>query len=131
MSERRRPRWLAPATLLTGVVAFIWLMTEENSLWSVLSLGGAGAALGALHAQHAYALWSRFRRGLRAALIGGFIGGGTILAAVGLMFLKTATHAHLVGDYTLEQMLGMAARLPVWAAAGILLGTAISLFESR
>lgn len=131
MPKRRRPRWLALVTLLTGVVAFVWLMTEENSLWSALSLGGAGAALGALHAQYADALWSRFRRGLRAALIGGFIGGGTILAAVSLMFLKTATHAHLVGDYSLEQMLGMAARLPAWTAAGILLGTAISLFGSR
>lgn len=131
MPERRRPRWLALATLLTGAVAFVWLSLEENSLRSVLSLGGIGAALSALHLQYAYALWTRFRRPLRAALIGGFIGGGTIIGAVCLMFLKTATHAHIVPDYSLEQMLGMAARLPVWTAAGILLGTAFSLMRPR
>jgi hypothetical protein len=129
MAERRRPRWLALATLLTGVVAFVWLSLEENSLWSVLTLGGACAALGLLHVHYAYALWTRFRRAVRAALIGGLLGGGTALAALCLMFLKTAMHAHIVPDYTLEQMLGMAMRAPAWTAAGILLGAAVTLFQ--
>ncbi len=129
VSERERPRWLALLTLLTGVAAFVWLSLEENSLWSVLSLGGAAAVLSVLHMHYAYALWTRFRRGLDAALIGGLIGGGTVSTAACLMFLKTAAHAHIVPDYSLEQMLGMLARLPTWTAAGILLGAAFSLLR--
>jgi drug/metabolite transporter (DMT)-like permease len=131
MAERRRPRWLALATLLTGVVAFVWLSLEENSLWSVLVLGGACTALSLLHAHYAYALGTRFQRAVRTALIGGLLGGGTALAALCLMFLKTATHAHIVPDYSLEQMLGMAMRVPVWTAAGILLGAAVTLSRQR
>lgn len=129
MVERRRPRWLALATLLTGAVAFVWLSLEENSLWSVLALGGACAALSLLHAHYGRALWTRFRRPVRAALIGGLLGGGTAFIALCLMFLKTAAHAHIVPDYSLEQMLGMAMRIPVWTAAGILLGTAVTLSQ--
>jgi hypothetical protein len=129
MAERRRPRWLALATLLTGMVVFVWLSLEENSLWSALALGSACTALSLLHAHHAYALWARLRRIVRAALIGGLLGGGTALAALCLMFLKTAAHAHIVPDYSLEQMLGIALRVPVWTAAGVLLGAAVTLFR--
>ncbi|MCS6871617.1 MAG: hypothetical protein NZ571_09180 [Anaerolineae bacterium] len=131
MTERRRPRWLALVTLLTGVVAFIWLLSEENSLLSVLSLGCMVSALSLLHAHYAYALWTRLGCTLRAALIGGAISSGTIGAAACLMFLKTVIHAHIVPDYSIEQQLGMLMRLPTWTAAGILLGTAFSLVRCR
>jgi hypothetical protein len=105
----------------------MWLSLEENSLWSPLALGCACTALSLLHTHYAHALGARFRRAVRAALIGGLLGGGTALASLCLMFLKTATHAHIVPDYSLDQMLGMALRAPIWAAAGILIGAAVTL----
>jgi ABC-type nitrate/sulfonate/bicarbonate transport system permease component len=118
-------------TLMTGISVFVWLSLEENGLWSVLSMGAACALLGALHVHYAHNLWSRLGHSLRFALIGGALGSGTILAATCLMFLKTAAHAHLVPDYSLEQMLSLLARLPTWTAAGILLGAALNLSRSR
>ncbi len=130
-TERRRPRWLALLTLLGGLIAFIWLSLEDNSLLSVLAMGIGTAMLSVTHMLYAYAVLSNLRRRVRYALIGALSGGGAALAAAGLMFLKTAIHAHAVPDYPFASILGMAARTPIWAAAGALLGMAVALIRFR
>ncbi len=127
----KRPRWLALMTLLGGLIVFVWLSLEDNGILSVAVMGVCLALLGVTHMLYAYSVLGRLRRAVRYALIGALSGSGAALAAAGLMFLKTAIHAHAVPDYPLATILGMAARTPIWAAAGVLLGAAAALIRLR
>lgn len=127
----KHPRWLALLTLLSGLITFVWLSLEENGILSVTVMGVCLALLSVTHMLYTYAVFGGLRRGVRYALIGALSGGGAALAAAGLMFLKTAIHAHAVPDYPLATILGMAARTPIWAAAGALLGASAALIRFR
>lgn len=117
----RRPRWLAPLTLGYGLLVFLWLTPEQDSVWLVALLGLAGAFVTASH------LSVRFR--LMLPLWGAFVGTGGALAAAGLMFLKTALHAHPFPDFPTLLMLAIIERAPAWGLAGALAGTSLLLWR--
>lgn len=122
-------RWLAPLTILYGVVIFIWTTPEEQSAVFVALLGAVGGLLFVLHARNRWT-WIARRAGhgwwrivreivILPAAVGAL---GAVWAAV-LMFMKTALHNHLVPEYPLPVILSMAARAPVWAVAAIFIAT--------
>lgn len=123
MIPTRRPRWLSPLTLAYGIVVFLWLTPEENSVISVTLLGVGGALLAGLHLAY------RLRPVRHGALIGigALAGASASLITALLMFLKTAVHAHLFPDYPPLLLIGILERLPTWTVAGGLLGGALAL----
>ncbi len=120
-------RWL---NILTGVWVLGWLGIEDNGVWGVATLGvciSALSVIGWLSTRYPVASLPTKQRLLLMGLGGVLWGSGAVLVIVGLMFFKTAWHAHLVPDYPTPMMLDMLARLPVWALVGGLLGFGISL----
>lgn len=115
-----------------GLAAFLWLSPEDNQVWPVVLLGTALGVIGT-----ALAVANRFGgRVIPAwgiipalALLGAVTGAASTLAAVMLMFLKTALHSHSYPDYPPGLMLAMLERLPAWALAGLLAGIAAGLFR--
>lgn len=127
MNVPKRPIWLAPLTMIVGLLVFFWLGTEDNSVQSAAIYGVGVAALSAAHGQYRLPKLLQLRQRPRFTLLGALIGLGAALFAALLMLLKTALHAHLFPDYSLPLIAAMLARAPVWAAAGALLGLGIAL----
>ena len=117
----RRPRWLAPLTLGYGFLVFVWLTPEQDSVWLAALLGLGGAFVTAAH--------SRVRFRLMLPLWGAFVGASGAFAAAGLMFLKTALHAHPFPDFPTLLMLAMIERAPAWGVAGTLVGAGLLLWR--
>jgi hypothetical protein len=123
------PRWLSLATLGYGIAAFIWL-TPEDTLWVAVVLGLLGALLAALHLVYRKFGGRRLSERMRflgMIALGAGIGGGTACVTAGLLFLKSAIHAHLFPDYPLTYLLAVLARAPTWALAGGLIGLAAAI----
>jgi hypothetical protein len=123
----RRARWLA---IGYGVLLFLWLAPEDNSILPVTLLGGGLSAL-------AVVLWMLGKLGgraiparyavLGAVLLGIGIGLGASVATFSLMLLKDAQHSHIYPDFPPALMLAILARAPAWAAAGGLAGFGAAL----
>lgn len=127
MSLPKRPIWLAPLTMVVGVLVFFWLGTEDNSVQSAVLYGLGVASLSVAHVQYRLPKLLQLRRRPRFALLGAIVGLSAALFATLLMLLKTALHAHLFPDYSLPLIAAMTARAPVWAVAGALMGLGIAL----
>ena len=123
-------KMLRTITLVYGLLLFIWLTPEDNSVGMVAVLGVSATMLALL--------WTvRRQLGGRAVpaaylpvagiLLGMMVGVGSTLAAAGLMFFKNALHAHAFWDYPPQMVVAMLNRAPQWAAAGALAGLGLSL----
>lgn len=123
----RKTRWLI---LFYGMAVFLWLGPEDTSIIPVTLLGGGLSALivfvWTLHKAGGSAIPARWVPVI-AMVLGGATGLGASAFTVGLMFFKNARHAHVFLDYPVGLMLAIVERAPVWAAAGGLLGLAVSL----
>jgi hypothetical protein len=119
---------LRSITLAYGLLLFVWLSPEDNSVWPVATLG-VGLAILSL-------VWFIRRRlggsafpahyvPIGAALLGGIAGLGGALSSAGLMFFKNALHAHAFWDYPPAMVVAMLSRAPSWAVAGGLAGVGI------
>lgn len=118
-----RAAWAA-----VGLGWFFWLGFEDSSAGTVVLLAGlvclaAGITLIARKraldfstVQHAGAL--------RAVLAAGLLGAAVGPVAALLMVVKTGLHGHIPPDFSLQDVLNMLQRIPVWAMAGGLLGLA-------
>jgi hypothetical protein len=115
-------RYLSLYTLIYGIVVFLWLSPDEQT-WFVAILGWIGAVL--ITAR----IVIRFGLRLDPILIGAVIGAGATVCTVLLMFLKTSLHAHVIPDYPLATMIGVAERLPAWALAGALFGAGVRVLR--
>lgn len=121
-TPNKRPRRLVLFTLAYGVAVFLWLTPESDSVVPVALLGLAGMALTAAHVAAPYRL-----RLLVLPVWGALIGAGGALATAGLMFLKTALHAHPYPDFSPLLMLAMIERAPAWGLAGALAGLGLAV----
>jgi len=124
-----RPRWLSPLSLLYGVILFIWLTPEDNSVITVTVLGVVGACVLAANfvTRSGGRKLPRWAARLALLLGGAGLGAGANAFTVALMFLKTSLHAHISPDYSPALLIAMLQRLPPWTLAGLLLGAALLL----
>jgi hypothetical protein len=125
-----RARLLTLFTYLFGFTFFFWIGIEDATLAPVTALG---ASLPLLLLAHF--LMRRFgdaplppRKGLALLIAGGLLAGCAAPLTIGvLMALKVSLHSHTYPDYPPEAVLSIMARTPVWALAGLLLGSALAL----
>lgn len=114
-----------------GAAYFLWLGVEDRSALLVFALG---ALLSAGLYLEGWSRWVRGGRGrsrlLRAAALGLALGASVAPFAAVLMLMKVSLHSHAQPDFSGEQVLGALARTPAWAAAGLLLGTALGVLTS-
>jgi hypothetical protein len=119
---------LRTITLVYGLLLFVWLSPEDNTVWPVAILG-VGLALLSLtwlvrRRLGGSAFPARYML-LSAALLGGIVGLGGALASSVFMFFKNALHAHAFWDYPPLMVVAMLTRAPGWALAGVLAGLGI------
>lgn len=113
-----------------GLIVLLWLSLEDNQTEPVVALGVVMALLGVallcLNTMGGKTIQADY---VLPSLVGaGIITGlGASVASAGLMFFKTALHAHLFPDYPPLMMLAVLERAPVWAVAGGLFGLGIGL----
>ncbi|MCC6895367.1 MAG: hypothetical protein IT321_21275 [Anaerolineae bacterium] len=116
-------------TLFYGLLLFIWLTPENDSVGVAVVLGGALAVLVVLWGVRSWAAERAVpARYLPAAgvLAGAVSGVGSALAAGGLMFFKNALHAHAFWDYPPLLIAGVLERAPAWGMAGGLVGLGLA-----
>lgn len=117
--------WLRTAAVAWGVLSFLWLAPEDDSVLPALLLGVGLSALVVfwlIVRTKVYAWMYGWRALLVAAVFGALVGAGTSLGTVLLLLFKNARHAHLYPDYPPEILLETLARFPVWSLAGGLIG---------
>ncbi len=118
-------RRLRLVTMGYGLLLFIWLTPEDNTVWPV-ALVGLGLALLSM-------IWLVQRRlggsafsakhvPISGALLGAIVGLGGALSSAGLMFFKNALHAHVFWDFPPAMVVAMLTRAPSWVLAGALAG---------
>ena len=121
-------RRLRAATLAYGLLVFIWLTPEDNTVWPVALLGVGLAFLCVMWLVRRHlggsAVSARYVLA-GCALLGGMVGLGGTLATAGLMFFKNALHAHVFWDFPPGLVGAMLSRAPSWALAGVFIGTAV------
>jgi hypothetical protein len=127
------PRLLTFLTLLFGAFVFVWLGTEEDSVWLVSLLGLGISLLATAHA--IFRLSGRTfppRVWIMAAVaLGALIGAGAVAGTILLMLMKTSMHSHIFPDYSFPLISGIFERLPTWILAGALFGLASALLIYR
>jgi hypothetical protein len=120
------------AWILTGLLGVAWIGFEDRGL--------AGVTLLAWMISISALLTARARRsrrepilrpaGLRWWLLAGAAAGalaGPVEAL--LILLKVGLHAHPVPDFATADVVAVLARIPIWTAAGALLGAGAALME--
>lgn len=124
-----KDRLLRMVTIFYGLGILIWLTPEDSSVWLAAAQGIGGAVLTVVWLIRR---WSdgylSIRYSLLVGLLFGMLGGiGSALATAGLMFFKSALHAHVFWDYPPSLISAMLTRAPMWAAAGAFIGLGLSL----
>lgn len=116
-------------TFVAGVYALVWLALE-GAVWRDVLLAAVVLALGLIH------LATRKFGGralpLRPAVVmaaaAGFLYGIVlVLMTLFLMSLKTGVHTH-GPEYTAQEIAWVWAQLPIWGAAGALVGLGLVFF---
>lgn len=118
-------RRLRLLTMGYGLLIFVWLTPEDNTVWPVASLGLGLALLSTVWLVQRRLGGSAFPARyvpMSSALLGGIIGLGSALSSAGLMFFKNALHAHPFWDFPPGMVAAMLTRAPSWALAGGLAG---------
>ncbi len=121
-------RRLRLVTMAYGLLLFIWLTPEDNTVWPVALLGIGLAILSVIWLVRRWLSGSAFSAKyvpIAGALLGAIVGLGGALAAAGLMFFKNALHAHVFWDFPPGMVVAMLIRAPSWALAGGLAGLGI------
>lgn len=111
---------------LYGLALFFWIGQEDTTLAPVLALGAGLPAL----LMFRYFMRSNLparRAHLTLGMVGLLAGGAVPLVTSLLIALKVALHSHTHPDYAPAVVLDLLSRLPLWAAAGLLLGLALAL----
>jgi hypothetical protein len=121
---------LRTISLSYGLLLFVWLTPEDNTVWPVALLGIGLALLSAvwlLKRRLGGSAFSARYVPMGGALLGGIVGLGGALACTGLMFFKNALHAHAFWDFPPAMVVAMLTRTPSWALAGGLVGISAGL----
>ena len=121
---------LRTISLGCGLLLFVWLTPEDNTVWPVALLGVGLALLSMTWLVRRHLGGSAFSARyvpMGGALLGGTVGLGGALACAGLMFFKNALHAHAFWDFPPAMVVAMLTRAPNWALAGGLVGISAGL----
>lgn len=124
------PRRTRLLILAYGILVFLWLRIEDNSVLPAVT-AGLGLSLLAAFIWLTNNLSGRTLR-LRyalpgAALLGGLCGLGAAAATAGLMLLKNGMHGHVFPDFPFGIIVEILQRAPLWALAGGLIGLGLAL----
>ena len=120
------------AWILTGLLGVAWVGLEERGLGAVtllawmISLTGLLTARARRNRREPVLRPSDLRWWLLAGAAAGALAGP--IAAL-LIPLKVGLHAHPVPDFSTSDVLAVLGRIPIWAAAGGLLGAGAALVE--
>lgn len=116
--------------LATGIMVFLWLGIEDNSIAPAVVMALGLALIAAF-------LWLMSRFGGRtvperyvfigAPLLGLLIGLSTSAVSAVLMLLKNGMHGHAFPDYPFGVFADILRTAPVWALAGALAGLGLAL----
>ena len=122
------PRLLRIAFIFVGAALFIWLSLEDQNERRALLLAAFLSSLIAI------ALYIRMRDGRLGVysipLLGAFSGLLVPVLAVLLMVVKTGLHGHDGPDFTIAQISTVLQRIPVWIAAGFLVGLGVAVWHA-
>jgi hypothetical protein len=123
-----RPLWLRWTLILVSTVIFFWTGAEDDRVWVAALLGTAFSGVSLAH-WLTDAIAGRLLTGWQIwatwATFGGLTGGLGIFATVILMAFKDARHAHPFPDYPTGLLAATLDRAPIWALAGVLIGTGV------
>lgn len=125
-----RSRALTLFTFAFGLAFFFWIGLEDTTLLPPMILGASLTAIVIAHF-----LLRRFGgaplpagKGMLLLSASGLLGGvAAPLTSTVLMALKVSLHSHDYPDYPPEAVVGVIARAPIWALAGLILGAALAL----
>jgi len=121
---------LTALSYIFGLAFFFWIGTEDATLLPVTALGAALPLilLGHFLTRRFGGAPLRVHKGVLLLTSGGLLVGCAAPLTIGIfMALKVSLHAHAYPDYPPEAVLGVMARTPVWALAGLILGGAVAL----
>ena len=122
---QRRIRILA---LILGILIFVWLPFEDTTLRWLILLAIAICAWGA--ARLLIGFPSSTRIGVWIYPISGALAGIAVApTAIVLMIIKSGSHGHGTADFTIDQVVTLILRTPVWVISGILIGLGILLWK--
>ena len=108
--------------IILGVTLLLWLPIEDTTeIWAILFAIAISIWL-------AIAFLTPKRVSLRSPLynyilIGSLAGILITPVALLLMAFKTGLHGHETPDYTVQQLISILRRTPIWIAGGFLIGT--------
>jgi hypothetical protein len=114
--------------LILGASIFLWLPFEDTSRYWVILFAILICCWGSARFLVAYSGSSRF--GLWIYPLCGALGGAAVTpTAIVLMIVKNGLHAHGPPDFTLDHIVSVILRTPVWLVGGSLIGTGIGLWQ--
>jgi hypothetical protein len=126
---RRAILRLKNLAFLLGLSVLAWLPFEDSHEAPAMILAGLIALLGAA------SYLSQTRLTARPAwmhpLSGLAAGMAVAPLALLLMGIKNGLHAHAQPEYTPQQLLAVLYSLPVWSLAGLLVGSALAIWEKE
>lgn len=115
------------AAAVTGLYALVW-MALEGALGRDILLAALALVAGLLYLDGRGRQRWRPRHVVIAAVAGLLAGAGLALLTLFLMALKTGMHAH-GPEYSPADLAWVWAQLPLWSAAGALLGLGLGLLR--
>ncbi|MBI4316483.1 MAG: hypothetical protein HY679_11160 [Chloroflexi bacterium] len=121
---------LTVATALFAVAFFFWVGVEDTAVGPVTALGAAAAVLAfgqAVRARWGSRPLSRAEWFILMSLGGAATGLGVAPATALLMAIKVSLHGHAYPDYSLQAVIGVFTRAPLWGVAGLLVGMGLAL----
>ncbi len=120
------------AWILTGLVGAVWAGLEDRGLAAVTLLAWMISVSALLTARARRSAREPVLRpaDLRWWLVAG-AAAGALAGPIGavLILLKVGLHAHPVPDFSTADVVAVLSRIPIWAAAGGLLGAGAALVE--
>ena len=132
--EKKPPRFLTVRRVAWGIVGliwFLWIGYEDRGPTPILLLSGMIAFSIGLEIRTRWVgnKWSKTRNTFRWITLGTMSGAIVGPIAVTLALLKTSLHQHAVADFSIDDLLALAERVPIWAVAGSLFGIAGSILD--
>lgn len=113
---------------MSFLVTFAWLSIEDTSTHWVTLLG-IGFSLIAIFGFLVYNKNNQLSP-LLIYPVSGFLAGLLVTPlVVSLMAIKTGLHSHVTPDFSIQQIWSVLKTTPVWAVAGLLIGTGIAIWQ--
>jgi len=122
----RRPPHIRLFFILFLALVFFWLPIEDTHVFPAQVVGALGSALAIAgwYWRLSCPAWSR----IQAAAAGLVAGLAAPAAAALLLILKIGLHGHSRPDFSLQDIVDLLSRTPIWMVGGALIGAGIQPF---